>query len=56
MFNQLQDRLSNVVKTLRGQGKISEKNVKELIRTTKLKKTNIWISFILLNQIMIQLT
>ncbi len=35
MFNQLQDRLSNVVKTLRGQGKISEKNVKDAIRDVR---------------------
>ena len=35
MFNQLQDRLSNVVKTLRGQGKISEKNVKDAIREVR---------------------
>ena len=32
MFNQLQNRLSNVVKTLKGQGKISEKNVQDAIR------------------------
>ena len=32
MFNQLQNRLSNVVKSLRGQGKISEKNIKDAIR------------------------
>ena len=32
MFNQLQERLSNAVKTLRGQGKISEKNIKDAIR------------------------
>ena len=35
MFNQLQDRLSSVVKTLRGQGKISEKNVKDAIRDVR---------------------
>ena len=35
MFNQLQNRLSNVVKTLRGQGKISEKNVKDAIRDVR---------------------
>ena len=35
MFNQLQDRLSNVVKTLKGQGKISEKNVKNAIRDVR---------------------
>ena len=35
MFNQLQDRLSNVIKTLRGQGKISEKNVKDAIRDVR---------------------
>ena len=35
MFNQLQDRLSNVVKTLKGQGKISEKNIKNAIRDVR---------------------
>ncbi len=35
MFNQLQDRLSNVLKTLKGQGKISEKNVKNAIRDVR---------------------
>ena len=35
MFNQLQERLSNAVKTLRGQGKISEKNVKDAIRDVR---------------------
>jgi len=35
MFNQLQDRLSNVVKTLKGQGKISEKNVQDAIRDVR---------------------
>ena len=32
MFNQLQDRLSSISKTLKGQGRISEKNVKSAIR------------------------
>ena len=35
MFNQLQDRLSNVVKTLKGQGRISENNVKNAIRDVR---------------------
>ena len=35
MFNQLQDRLSSVVKTLKGQGRISEKNVKNAIRDVR---------------------
>ena len=35
MFNQLQDRLSSAVKTLKGQGKISEKNVKNAIRDVR---------------------
>ena len=35
MFNQLQDRLSNVIKTLKGQGKISEKNVQDAIRDVR---------------------
>ena len=35
MFNQLQDRLSNAVKALKGQGKISEKNVKNAIRDVR---------------------
>ena len=35
MFNQLQNRLSNVVKILRGQGKISEKNVQDAIRDVR---------------------
>ena len=32
MFNQLQDRLSSISKALKGQGRISEKNVKNAIR------------------------
>ncbi len=32
MFNQLSDRLEGVFKTLKGQGKISEKNVSEAMR------------------------
>ena len=35
MFNQLQDRLSNVVKKLTGQGKISEANVQDAIRDVR---------------------
>ena len=35
MFNQLQDRLSNVVKTLKGQGRISENNIKNAIRDVR---------------------
>tara|TARA_Y100001970_G_C14209799_1_gene846189 strand:- start:62 stop:1375 length:1314 start_codon:yes stop_codon:yes gene_type:complete len=35
MFNQLQDRLSNIVKKLTGQGKISESNVQGAIRDVR---------------------
>lgn len=36
MFNQLSDRLEGVFKTLRGQGKISEKNVADAMREVRL--------------------
>ena len=36
MFNQLSDRLEGVFKTLRGQGKISEKNVSDAMREVRL--------------------
>ena len=35
MFNQLQDRLANVVKRLKGQGKISKKNIEDAIRDVR---------------------
>lgn len=36
MFENLQDKLSKAFKTLKGQGKISEKNIKEAIRMVKM--------------------
>ena len=35
MFNQLQDRLANIVKRLKGQGKISKKNIEDAIRDVR---------------------
>ena len=35
MFEQLQDRLAGVLKTIRGQGKITEKNISQAMRDVR---------------------